>query len=94
MFSGGGDKAVRLWKLEGGQQEVAPQIGAHDAPVKCVGYLPKTNVVVSGGWDKKVSGRLSLSSDFFSFASVHLHLTIIITSIFVPAQVLGPSSKS
>lgn len=54
VFSGGCDKAVRMWQLQGAPQEVAQQIGSHDAPVKAVGFLPSSNMVVSGGWDKKV----------------------------------------
>jgi mRNA export factor len=53
VFTGGTDKAVRMWNL--GQQVsngVHPQIGAHNAPVKSVAFLPTTNIVVSGGWDK------------------------------------------
>eukprot|EP00566_Odontella_aurita_P014999 CAMPEP_0113585718 /NCGR_PEP_ID=MMETSP0015_2-20120614/33868_1 /TAXON_ID=2838 /ORGANISM="Odontella" /LENGTH=350 /DNA_ID=CAMNT_0000491017 /DNA_START=46 /DNA_END=1099 /DNA_ORIENTATION=+ /assembly_acc=CAM_ASM_000160 len=53
VFSGGADKAVRMWQL--GQQPpngVPQQIGAHDAPVKSVGFIPSSNLVVSGGWDK------------------------------------------
>jgi mRNA export factor len=43
-----------MWQLQGAPQEVAQQIGSHDAPVKAVGFLPNSNMVVSGGWDKKV----------------------------------------
>lgn len=54
VFTGGADKAVRMWSL--GQAAPAngipQQIGAHDSPVKSVGFLPNTNLVVSGGWDK------------------------------------------
>lgn len=52
VFSGGCDKAVRMWRLEG--QPQAHQIGIHDKPVKSVGFLKATNLVVSGGWDGKV----------------------------------------
>ena len=55
VFTGGADKAVRMWQL--GQQPangVPQQIGAHDAPVRNVGYLPTSNMIVSGGWDKKL----------------------------------------
>jgi len=52
VFSGGVDNAVRMWQL--GQQpppnSVPQQIGVHDAPVKFVGFLRSTNLVVSGGW--------------------------------------------
>lgn len=44
-----------MWQLQTNPSpQVAPQIGAHDAPVKCVGFLPSTSMVVSGGWDKKL----------------------------------------
>eukprot|EP00978_Attheya_sp_CCMP212_P022521 scaffold67260_cov53-Attheya_sp.AAC.1 len=52
VFTGGADKAVRMWTL--GQEPpngIPQQIGAHNSPVKSVGYLPTTNMVVSGGWD-------------------------------------------
>ena len=57
IFTGGADKAVRMWQL--GQQpssptEVATQIGVHDSPVKSVAFLPSTNLIVSAGWDKKL----------------------------------------
>jgi len=52
VFSGGCDKAVRMWQL--GQSQQAVQIGIHDAPVKSVGFLEQTNRVVSGSWDKMV----------------------------------------
>ena len=56
VFSGGCDKAVRMWDLGGvaPPSNIASQIGIHDAPVKAVGFLPKSNLVVSGGWDKKL----------------------------------------
>ena len=41
-----------MWQL--GQSQQAQQIGAHDAPVKAVGYLAASNIVVSGGWDAKL----------------------------------------
>lgn len=33
---------------------VPQQIGQHDAPVKGVGFLRNSNLVVSGGWDRKL----------------------------------------
>lgn len=55
VFSVGADKAVRMWQLGQAPPNGLPQqIGAHDAPVKSVGYLPATNLVVSGGWDRKL----------------------------------------
>ena len=53
VFTGGTDKAVRMWTL--GQQipnGIHQQIGAHNAPVKSVAFLSTSNIVVSGGWDK------------------------------------------
>jgi mRNA export factor len=56
VFSGGSDKAVRMWSLRGAAppNNVALQIGVHDTPVKAVGFLRSTNLVVSGGWDRKL----------------------------------------
>jgi WD40 repeat protein len=44
-----------MWQL--GQTpsgNVPQQIGVHDSPVKAVGFLKSTNLVVSGGWDRKL----------------------------------------
>lgn len=55
VFSAGADKAVRMWKLGQTPANNTPdQIGSHDAPVKCVGFLEPSNMVVSGGWDRKL----------------------------------------
>mmetsp|Transcript_22020 Transcript_22020/g.32528 ORF Transcript_22020/g.32528 Transcript_22020/m.32528 type:complete len:353 (+) Transcript_22020:114-1172(+) len=54
VFSGGTDKAVRMWNMNGQTSGVAQQIGAHDAPVKSVRFLPRTNLIVSGSWDRKL----------------------------------------
>ncbi|CAJ1953443.1 unnamed protein product [Cylindrotheca closterium] len=55
VFSGGADKAVRMWKLgENPPGGIAQQIGNHDAPVKAVGFLQPSSLVVSGGWDRKL----------------------------------------
>ena len=55
VFSCGADKAVRMWRLgETPPNNVAQQIGIHDAPVKSVGFLSASNLVVSGGWDNKL----------------------------------------
>jgi mRNA export factor len=55
VFSCGGDKAVRMWQLGSAPPNNIPQqIGAHDAPVQGVGFLRATNIVVSGGWDRKL----------------------------------------
>lgn len=54
VFSGGCDKAVRMWQLgQSPPNNIPQQIGAHDAPVKAVAVLP-SNLVVSGGWDRKL----------------------------------------
>ena len=57
VFSGGGDKAVRMWNL--GQVPTTPnavpqQIGVHDSGVKSVGFLSRSQIIVSGGWDKRL----------------------------------------
>ena len=56
VFTAGADNAVRLWSLGShtGGATPPPQIGAHDAPVSAVRFLPSTSVVASGGWDSKL----------------------------------------
>lgn len=53
VCSGGADKQVKLFDLA---LQQAQQIGAHDAPVRCVRSVQcgptNTEVVVSGSWDK------------------------------------------
>jgi mRNA export factor len=66
VFSGGADKSVRMWQL--GQtppNNISQQIGMHDAPVKSVGFIPSSNLVVSGGWDAKLKVRIE--KNVFSF---------------------------
>lgn len=45
-----------MWQLNGAAPPngLAQQIGVHDAPVKAVAFLPRTSLVVSGGWDRKL----------------------------------------
>jgi len=54
VFSVGADNAVRMWNLAGAAPPngVAQQIGVHNAPIKGVGFLKSTGLVVSGGWDR------------------------------------------
>lgn len=53
VFSVGADKAVRMWQLgQNPPNNVPQQIGSHDQPIKSVAFLPATNLVCSGGWDK------------------------------------------
>jgi mRNA export factor len=55
VFSVGADKAVRMWQLGQAPPNNTPQqIGSHDAPIKSVGFLKSSNIVVSGGWDRKL----------------------------------------
>lgn len=44
-----------MWQLgQAPPGNVPQQIGSHEAPVKSVGFLKSTNLVVSGGWDRKL----------------------------------------
>lgn len=53
VFSGGADKAVRMWSLASqAPNSVPPQIGVHSAPVKSVAFIQSSNLVVSAGWDR------------------------------------------
>ena len=55
VFSCGTDKAVRMWPLTSGQtNQLAQQIGVHDAPVKGVEFIASKSLVVSGGWDRQL----------------------------------------
>lgn len=55
VITAGCDKAVRMWQLgQAPPNNVPQQIGAHDEPISCVGYLSTSNIVVSGGWDRKL----------------------------------------
>lgn len=55
VFSGGCDKAVRMYQLgQAPPNGMSTQIGGHDQPVKGVGYIRSSNLVVSGGWDAKL----------------------------------------
>jgi len=74
VFSVGGDKAVRMWRLgESPPNNVAQQIGVHDAPAKAVRVLP-SNLVVSGGWDRKV--RIFGSDGSTFLMNLYMVLTI------------------
>jgi mRNA export factor len=42
-----------MWDGQAPSRNIPQQIGAHDAPVKSVGYLP-SGLVASGGWDRKL----------------------------------------
>lgn len=55
VFTAGVDKAVRMWKL--GQQPTGPpqQIGSHTQPIKSIGFINSSNLIVSGGWDNKLN---------------------------------------
>jgi len=53
VFSVGADKAVRMWQLgQAPPNNVPQQIGSHDQPIKSVGFLKSSNMIVSGGYDK------------------------------------------
>ena len=52
VFSCGVDKTVRMWQLAGAA--TATTIGVHDAPIKAVRFLERSNLIVTGGYDKKL----------------------------------------
>ncbi|CAE6461433.1 unnamed protein product [Rhizoctonia solani] len=50
VFSGGADKAGRMFDVQTGQ---ATQIAAHDAPIKCVKWIDaQGGILATGSWDK------------------------------------------
>jgi mRNA export factor len=57
VFSCGTDNAARMWQLGSAPPQpnnVAQQIGSHDAPIQSIRFLKNTNLVVTGGWDRKL----------------------------------------
>ncbi|KAG8878272.1 hypothetical protein FRB97_002671 [Tulasnella sp. 331] len=52
VFSGGADKAARMYDLQTGASQ---QVGAHDAPIKCVRWIETGGgILITGSWDKTV----------------------------------------
>lgn len=54
IFSGGCDKAARMYDVSTGQ---ATQVGAHDAPIRKISWITSSNgsgLLATGGWDKMV----------------------------------------
>ena len=49
MYSGGLDNAVKYFSIE--TQQLLSVVGSHDAPVRCIEWLPSLNLVASAGWD-------------------------------------------
>ncbi len=91
VFSVGADKAVRMWRLgETPPNNVAQQIGVHDAPVKSVGFLKNSNLVVSGGWDNKLKVSFLQKKNKWNDSSVvvlvvvHGMLKILFLTNFIP----------
>jgi WD40 repeat protein len=66
LFSGGVDKAAKMFDLNTGQSQ---QVGAHDAPIKCVRWVeaPTGGILATGSWDKTVK----VCYLFCSFVSIH-----------------------
>jgi len=52
VFSGGADKAARMFNLQSG---ASSQVGAHEAPIKCVRWIETGGgILITGSWDKTV----------------------------------------
>ncbi|CAJ0576138.1 unnamed protein product, partial [Mesorhabditis spiculigera] len=51
MVSGGADNVVKVLDIATAKTE---NLGKHDMPVRCVGYMDVTQLVASGSWDKSV----------------------------------------
>jgi mRNA export factor len=53
LFSGGVDKAAKMFDLATGASQ---QVGAHDAPIKAVRWVeaPTGGILATGSWDKTV----------------------------------------
>jgi len=60
LFSCGADKAARMFDLAvNGNNGQAVQVGAHDAPIKCVRWIesPSGGILATGSWDKSIKVR-------------------------------------
>jgi mRNA export factor len=60
LFSCGADKAARMFDLAtNGNNGQAVQVGAHDAPIKCIRWIesPGGGILATGSWDKSVRVR-------------------------------------
>ncbi|KAG8968128.1 hypothetical protein FRC03_008481 [Tulasnella sp. 419] len=50
IFSGGADKAARMFDLN---TQTSSQVASHDAPVKCVRWInAQGGILITGSWDK------------------------------------------
>jgi WD40 repeat protein len=80
VFSGGVDKAAKLFDLNSGQSQ---QVGAHDEPIRAVRWIdaPTGGILATGSWDKtiKVSYHATsfYPSDSFSFLSIGTYELLI-----------------
>ena len=77
LFSGGADKAVRMYDVATGQPT---QVGAHDGAVKCVKWIdaPTGGILATGSWDKTVKVELSTLQPELNL----IELRILSTGIF------------
>jgi mRNA export factor len=76
LFSCGADKAARMFDLAvNGNNGQAVQVGAHDAPIKCIRWIesPGGGILVTGSWDKSIKvslqGSTSAISEHLSYRS-------------------------
>lgn len=51
VFAAGCDNKAVLWDLQTGATQ---QVAQHNAPIKCVKFLPEMNCLITAGWDKAV----------------------------------------
>lgn len=71
LFSCGADKAARMFDLSiNGNNGQAVQVGAHDAPIKCVRWIesPGGGILATGSWDKSIRVRTRNHLEHFQFS--------------------------
>ncbi|KDQ13524.1 hypothetical protein BOTBODRAFT_111302 [Botryobasidium botryosum FD-172 SS1] len=90
LFSGGADKAARMFDIQSGQ---AVQVAAHDAPVKCVRWIetPTGGYLATGSWDKTLKYWDTRSSN--PIATVQLPERCYAMDVAYPLLVVGTAER-
>ncbi|KAK1939534.1 WD domain/ mitotic checkpoint protein [Babesia divergens] len=84
------DKNVNLLDIETG---TFVTVGRHNAPVRCVQYHSQLNVIISGGWDKKLRAFDTRCSSLKPVADVDLYGKVHCMDLLHNTLVVGDSMK-
>lgn len=84
------DKNVNILDVE---TNTAVTAGQHNAPVRCVQYHHQLNVVISGGWDKKIRAFDPRTPQMKPIADVDLYGKVHCMDLVNNTLVVGDSMK-